>query len=197
MTRVLDVPFALAPSDSVSVGHLAMDRNTVVFEYAPAFASAPLTVNPRFDSERTGLVRPPRDGAFKALHGVFAGGLPDAWGRMLLDRRLRQQGTAVGSLTELDRLAYGGGSGRGALTYARVQDDTAASDAFDLDAIARDARSVIEGDEDSALLELQRLAGSSGGARPKVHVALDDRGDARPDSFADVGRIHRLDRHVP
>jgi serine/threonine-protein kinase HipA len=38
---------------------------------------------------------------------------------------------------------------------------------------------VLEGDESAVLTELEKLGGSSGGARPKVHVALDDAGHAR------------------
>jgi len=47
--------------------------------------------------------------------------------------------------------------------------------------LADDVGEVLEGNESAVLRELERLGGSSGGARPKVHVALDDSGRARAD----------------
>lgn len=54
---------------------------------------------------------------FGGLFGVFADSLPDNWGRLLLDRLLRQHGENPDDLTPIDRLAIVGKSGMGALTY--------------------------------------------------------------------------------
>ena len=54
---------------------------------------------------------------FSGLFGVFADSLPDNWGRLLLNRLLREHKQDPDKLTVLDRLAIVGKSGMGALTY--------------------------------------------------------------------------------
>ena len=53
---------------------------------------------------------------FDGLFGVFADSLPDAWGRLLLERLLKQKGKELYDYTMLDRLAIVGKSGMGALS---------------------------------------------------------------------------------
>jgi serine/threonine-protein kinase HipA len=54
---------------------------------------------------------------FDGLHGVFNDSLPDGWGRLLLDRTVEKHGLRRGQLNKLDRLAYVGQNGMGALSY--------------------------------------------------------------------------------
>ncbi|HEY0615329.1 MAG TPA: type II toxin-antitoxin system HipA family toxin [Candidatus Elarobacter sp.] len=184
MTLVLRVSFAFAPNDQVPVGRLALDGNVVVFEYDAAFAASGLSLNPAFGTIGPGLLHPRDRQAFRGLHGVFADSLPDVWGELLLERRLRDAGVSIPSLTVLDRLALVGRRGRGALVYepaATIDPDGATTGELDLNHLAHDASEVLEGHESAVLRELERLGGSSGGARPKVQVALDDSGHARAD----------------
>lgn len=51
------------------------------------------------------------------LFGIFADSLPDAWGRLLLNRLLQQKRQEPDSYTVLDRLAIVGNSGMGKLVY--------------------------------------------------------------------------------
>jgi serine/threonine-protein kinase HipA len=184
MTPMLRVSLAFSPDAGVPVGRLALERNVAVFEYDGTFAATGLSVNPVFGPVRPGLLRPRDPRAFRGLHGVFADSLPDAWGELLVGRRLRHAGVAVSSLTVLDRLALVGRRGRGALVYEPARDDEAPAGKLDLDRLADEAVEVMEGHESAVLRELERLGGSSGGARPKVQVALDDAGQARTDDDA-------------
>src|SRR4029077_2318181 len=80
---------------------------------------------------------------FDGLHGGFNDSLPDGWGRLLLDQRLQKQGCDHRALGPLDRLAYVGSGGMGALQY--VPDKTfesPASGAVDLDWLASQAEQV-------------------------------------------------------
>jgi serine/threonine-protein kinase HipA len=187
MTDVLAVSLAYSDREHVRVGRLAMDGNAAVFEYDASFASSRLSINPWLGPVEPGLVRPRDPRAFDGLHGVFADSLPDAWGRLVFDRRLQELGVSTRSLTVLDRLAYVGCRGRGALVYEPVADaesernDVDADLDLDLGTLAAGARAMLEGDTVSVLRELALLGGSSGGARPKVDVALDEGGGARPD----------------
>jgi serine/threonine-protein kinase HipA len=183
-TPVLHVAFAFSPDDRVPVGRLALDGNVVVFEYDASFATSGLSLNPAFGTAESGLLHPRNPQAFRGLHGVFADSLPDIWGELLVERRLRHAGVSIPSLTVLDRLALVARRGRGALVYEPADDgdpDAATTGEVDLHQLAHEAGEVLEGHESAVLRELERLGGSSGGARPKVQVALDDSGHARAD----------------
>lgn len=108
------------------------------------------------------------------LPGFLADSLPDAWGRLLVDRQLRALGLRPSTLRGLDRLAIVGTRGPGALTYAPEVPlgDQAGSSILDLDALAQGAEAILRGDPAAVLDELQRAGGSAGGSRPKVWAAL-------------------------
>ena len=117
---------------------------------------------------------------------MFADSLPDAWGRALLRRRADQLGIAFGTLRGIDLLACTGRQGPGALVYAPgFAAPDGAGGTLDLDALerlAREARAIETGGERGAALEeLVRLGGSSGGARPKILVGMNDAGQLVPD----------------
>src|ERR1700722_14862102 len=114
MIDVLNVSLAFSPERSLPVGRLVLDGNIALFEYDRSFATTGLTLNPTFGAIGPGLLRPREPRAFRGLHGVFADSLPDAWGNLLLERKLRLTGVAPETLTALDRLAYIGRRGRGA-----------------------------------------------------------------------------------
>ena len=55
--------------------------------------------------------------AFMGLPGVFADSLPDGFGSSLINEWLRRCGVRTEAITALDRLAYVGSRGMGALCY--------------------------------------------------------------------------------
>jgi len=172
----LEVSFEFASGVLVPVGRLALTRTEVAFEYAPTLAQTPLVLSPLFDSpSTTGLIYPTNAPHFHGLSGVFAHSLPDAWGEMLVRRRAEREGIPYTSLTALDQLAIVGRRGPGALVYAPeiTKDDDAH---IDLDALAASAIEVLEGKETAAIEQLERLGGSSGGARPKALVGMNAAG---------------------
>ncbi len=152
------------------VGRLALQDRRILFEYAPAFIERGLQISPFHLPLMKEVVR--GDPAiFDGLMGVFYDSLPDGWGRLLLDRRLAQLGILPGSLTPLDRLAYVGERGAGALRYRPEHERKPGTATIDLDALAEEARSVLEGESAEVLDTLVDLGGASGGARPKILVA--------------------------
>lgn len=71
--------------------------------------------------------QPPReDTIFDGLFGVFNDSLTDGWGRLLLDRAVEKHGINRRQLNALDRLAYVGRHGMGALSYEPERGDLAA-----------------------------------------------------------------------
>jgi len=87
---------------------------------------------------------------------------------------VRGLGIAPETLTVLDRLAYVGRHGMGALQYEPEQaPEGHSSDALNLDLLAEESRQVLEGAPKQVIDELLSLNGSSAGARPKIMVGVD------------------------
>ncbi len=155
------------------VGDIVRRDRVLYFAYDPAFRALGLELSPFRMRPGTDLYEGPR-GLFDGLHGVFNDSLPDGWGRLLLDRKLREGGILPGSLTPLDRLAMVGSRGMGALRYRpeHPQRARARKPHIDLDELAESARLVLEDDADVVIDHLLALGGSSSGARPKALVGL-------------------------
>ncbi len=168
---VLNVSITLA-GKPVPVGRLALSNRQIFFEYDRGFLERGLALSP-FKLPLKPGVQSNSDGLFDGLFGLFNDSLPDGWGRLLLDRQLRQRRIAPETLTALDRLAYVGRTGMGALQYEPDHSETTdLSAALDLDRLAQESHAVLDGDASDVLQELLALNGSSAGARPKVMVAV-------------------------
>jgi serine/threonine-protein kinase HipA len=172
----LRVSLDFAPDRNVRVGRLALDRGTAVLEYSAEFLASRLVVNPQLGAPGSELVRAREPRAFQGLHGVFADSLPDAWGEVLLRRRAAALDIDYASLTGLDKLAWIGRRGMGALVYEPDLHEHENDDAIDLDVLARESYEVLRGRDSDVVPRLERLGGSAGGARPKVLVAMNDAG---------------------
>lgn len=156
----------------LSVGTLGFKDRQILFEFDAAFLASNYELSPIRLKKRTGVLI--GDAHFAGgLAGVFNDSLPDGWGKLLIDRRLRATGLEPRALTPLDRLALVGANGMGALTYEPSQEENEAKlDAVNLDELAADIREVIEGHADDVVPLLANLNGASQGARPKVVVEV-------------------------
>ena len=149
------------------VGTLAKAGRAVAFSYTDEWLESGFPVSPfSLPLERTVFI--PAGQAFSGLWGVFADSLPDAWGRLLMDRMLRSGGRNPEDISELERLLIIGESGMGALSYRPAQDKGIGILPDDLDALCDQCRAILRHGEAEDLDRLFRLGGSSGGARPKV-----------------------------
>lgn len=159
--------------NTIAVGKLAYKNRRIYFEYDRDFLDRKLDISPFMLPLKTGL-HESKPELFEGLPGVFNDSLPDGWGRLLLDRLLRSKGYQSGDFTPLDRLAYIGTHGMGALTYepdySHAPDDTL----INLDKLAQESQHVLEGESSKVLEELLRLGGSSAGARPKATIGLSE-----------------------
>jgi serine/threonine-protein kinase HipA len=176
----LRVSLRFAPDRIVPVGRLALDRGRAALEYAPAFVQSGLTINPRWAPPSRDLVWAAEPRVFAGLHGVFNDSLPDAWGRELMRRRALAHGFEPASLTALDQLSIVGHRGAGALIYEPAVAIDEPMGELDVDALGRESLDVLAGLQGNALLTtLEQLGDSSGGARPKILVAIDAAGNLR------------------
>ena len=154
--------------DDRLVGTLAeAPDHRIAFEYSDQWQEEGFAVSP-FSLPLERKVFVPVGMNFYGLWGVFADSLPDAWGRLLVDRMLQSRGMVPADVTALKRLAIVGDSGMGALTYRPAWDVSHDAVLGDLDDLARRCSALLRHEDAEDPDDLFRLGGSSGGARPKV-----------------------------
>lgn len=175
----LMVQRTLSTGESVHVGVLAQSRRGVFFQYDEHYLGqfgnlSPFTLHP--DLRLQQAAKEPHHG----IHGVFADSLPDGWGLLLQDRVFRQQGISPKEITAMDRLAFVGRKGMGALSFTPVSDFAPAEyPSFDLATLGSEAEVLfdqsisdeIDGNTKDVLAALVAI-GSSGGARPKAQIYM-------------------------
>ncbi|QNE48603.1 type II toxin-antitoxin system HipA family toxin (plasmid) [Glaciihabitans sp. INWT7] len=164
-----------------TVGALASGRTrgAYVFEYDPAWVRSGIEISPIHmpTSQRRYTFPSLSQKTFQGLPPAIADALPDKFGNGLVDAWLAREGVPVSSITALDRLAYLGGRGLGALEF---QPDTGAKDlpptALDLQMLVQSARDAVagtlnsEGESKQALQQIITVGTSAGGARAKAVV---------------------------
>lgn len=156
------------------VGTLAITNSgKVAFSYDQNWLTNGFSISP-FSLPLEEKVFIPNNYHFDGLFGVFADSLPDAWGKFLLDKTLKEHDMKK-EITVLDRLALVGKSGMGALEYEPDYKLTEVKETDDLDYLAEQCKMVLQTKYTEDLDLLYRMAGSSGGARPKILTTFDNK----------------------
>ncbi len=167
----------LLEGNSFDVGELVLSGQKIYFRYKADFLKTGLNLSPLklpFSGDIVNADNQPFDG----LLGVFNDSLPDGWGRLLLDRNLSSKGIDIARLTPLDRLAYVGSKGIGALAYKpEINSEKTTEIIHELDTIAAEMGRILQGTSSEIIEELFILGGSSGGARPKIFAAYNPLSD--------------------
>ncbi len=104
---------------------------------------------------------------------MFADSLPDGWGRLLVDRMLKNNGISPFEVDSLNKLAIVGDSGMGALTYVPVHEFEIEKNELNLDKLALACKEVLITDNSEDLDELYKLGGFLGGSKPKILTKVD------------------------
>lgn len=154
-----------------TVGYLAeTNNNEIAFQYDSAWLADGFSISPFSLPLATKIYIDKKD-TFNGLYGVFQDSLPDGWGALLQYRMLVKQGVNPDRLSPLTKLSLLSKNGLGALTYEPTQFDDGEIINIDLDKMASDAARFYEDvTADVNLDSIYKLGGSSGGARPKVHI---------------------------
>ncbi|NDJ10855.1 MAG: type II toxin-antitoxin system HipA family toxin [Acidobacteriia bacterium] len=156
------------------VGRLAIRNRQILFEYDPQFLASGIEISPFRLPLKPGVHVCP-DQVFDGLHGVFNDSLPDGWGRLLLDRTVEKDGMNRRLLSSLDRLAWVGCQGMGALSYEpELGGGECDQLPLSLEKLAGEAAIMLSGDSETVFEELLQLNGSSSGARPKIVAQVSD-----------------------
>lgn len=175
------------------VGAVALDERSgfYVFEYERSWANIGVELAPT-TMPTVGLARrfvfptlPPA--TYHRLPSMLADSLPDDFGNALTTAYLANEGVAPGQITALDRLAYLGTRGIGALEFHPLRGPrTRKATAIELSELVVAARGAVsgriasEGGLSDAISHLIAVGTSAGGARAKAVVALNpDTGELR------------------
>ena len=171
------------------VGMLLQDKQRIFFEYSPDFLKSGIELSPFKLPLKAGVFEE-KSRVFDGLFGLFNDSLPDGWGCLLLDRKLRKLGKSYAGITPLDRLSLIGANPMGALEYEPAAGDSDLYGDIELDSLSGEVDRILDGEESLVLDELLKLNGSSGGARPKIVACVSsDRkqiirgGKSVPDGF--------------
>lgn len=174
-----------------AVGAVALDPTLgyYAFEYQPAFIRsgidlAPLTMPLAAGSEPFVFADLP-ELTYRRLPGLLADALPDDFGNTLIDAWMAREGVTRSQITSLDRLAYMGKRGLGALEFRPVHGPkpSESSTALDMAALVESARRAVQGELDTdahaaaALAQIIQVGTSAGGARAKAVVSWNPTAD--------------------
>ncbi len=170
--KELNVGLNFGNGEALKIGRLATRDNRNYFEYDREFLDSGLQLSPFRLPLEPGL-KTFNPLLFEGLPGLFNDSLPDGWGRLLMDRWLKKNGVLPNEISSLDRLAFVGTRGLGAMVYEPDHSNDHIEGTLDLDQLASETIEVLDGETQEVLDKLISLNGSSAGARPKVLVGLD------------------------
>jgi serine/threonine-protein kinase HipA len=191
----LSVIRTLSSGEQVAVGVLAQNRQGVFFQYDDSYVRQSGNLSPFTLQANTQVQAAPKQ-PHQGVHGVFGDCLPDGWGMLLQDRIFRQKGILPTQLTAMDRLAFVGDKGMGALSFSPESEfSTESRTEIDLATLGLEAQTIFDaslsdykelsqaGHDDLDGHTQQVLAalvagGSSGGTRPKAQIYMPS-GDAK------------------
>ena len=168
------------------IGALALDQNSgyYAFEYHPNFQDLgielfPLALPARESGQHTFPHLPEK--TYYRLPPFIADSLPDDFGNSLINAWMAGQGIAPRNITALDRLAYIGARGMGALEYvpATERKGSQKPSALEMNELVAQARKAVkvnlshsDADDENELAQLIQVGTSAGGARAKAVVGF-------------------------
>jgi serine/threonine-protein kinase HipA len=169
------------------VGAVAPDPalGAYVFEYGPAWRRLGIELSPFLmpvSAAQSRFAFPGIATSFQMLPGLLADALPDRFGNALIEAWMSKRGIERNSITALDRLAYMGKRGLGALEfYPATGSATESQKPLEMMELVEEARKVVHGDlagdahSVAALANIIRVGTSAGGARAKAVIAWNPR----------------------
>ena len=158
------------------------------FEYEPAWKRrdielAPLTM-PLSDRRQTFTFPALPKPTYFGLPSVLADALPDDFGNALIDAWMATKGIEKSAVTVLDRLAYMGKRGMGALEFRPARGShTESSAPIEIKQLVEEARRLVQGsfavdhEAKAALANIIKVGTSAGGARAKAVIAWNSETD--------------------
>lgn len=176
------------------IGRLAWheSRKLAYFNYNPEFLRGNLDVAPLVASIHSPMsvraIFGETERIYQKLPSFIADSLPDAWGNQLFEQWRKRNHISGGSVTPLEKLAFIGKRGMGALEFIPAIDRGPAAESVNIKALADLAEKIqkerenirIGADDELALHSLIAVGTSAGGRQPKGIIAMNkDTGEIR------------------
>jgi serine/threonine-protein kinase HipA len=172
------------------IGAVALDPslNCYAFAYEPAWKrkvieAAPLTM-PLADRREIFVFPALPKATYLGLPAMLADALPDDFGNALIDAWMATKGIDKSSITVLDRLAYMGRRGTGALEFRPARGSHAESATpIAIKQLVEEARRLVQGNfsvddqAKAALANIIKVGTSAGGARAKAVITWNPKTD--------------------
>lgn len=174
----------------MNVGALSWDQNRQVgqFQYFDEFIETGLEVAPLTMPLSTQVYEFPelqRSTNFHGLPGLIADSLPEKFGNKLLNVWLAKKGLKFSDLSPVERLAYLGSRGMGALEFYPDNDNNAfdTTEPIAIDELASIANDIVQANPSKTenihhnserMHKLISVGTSAGGAKAKAVIAIND-----------------------
>ena len=180
-----------------TVGAVALDPRLrfYAFEYDSSFLKTNVELSPLAMPLKSALApfvfTDLPESTYKRLPAMLSDALPDDFGNNLIDAWMAGKGIPKSAITPLDRLAYMGKRGMGALEFRPARSPAkVSSTAIKLSQLVDSARRVLNGELNSdhlakaALAQIIQVGTSAGGARAKAVIAWNPKSnEIRPGQF--------------
>ena len=154
---------------------LETNDGRIAFQYDDEWIKHGFSISP-FSLPLTNKVFINTKQTFDGLYGVFNDSLPDGWGELLVRRMLVKKRINPDSLSPIQKLTIISNNALGALTYEPnnpIENETIVD--INLDEISNEANAILNDNNNTNNLDqIYMLGGSSGGARPKAHITIDN-----------------------
>lgn len=180
----LDVYIQFSKQEEL-IGQLILDGQSILFKYSDAYLEAGENLSPnqlKFDDNPQTTKEKP----FNGLFGVFADSLPDAWGYLLIKKRLSADQIAIESLNALDHLTFAGKNSMGALQYRPSVKLELEAIEINLDELNNNISEVLSGKSSVVIDDMFGRGGSPGGARPKIYAGYNPKTDSLISGIANL-----------
>lgn len=180
----LDVYIQFSKQEEL-IGQLILDGRSILFKYSDAYLEAGENLSPnqlKFDDNP----QTTKEKAFNGLFGVFADSLPDAWGYLLIKKRLSADRIAIESLNALDHLTFAGKNSMGALQYRPSVELEQEAIEINLDKLNNNISEVLSGESSVVIDDMFGRGGSPGGARPKIYAGYNPKTDSLISGIANL-----------
>jgi serine/threonine-protein kinase HipA len=182
----LNIPVIEVCAWGKQAGALARDPRLgyFAFQYTPSWLKLGIEFAPLHMplSDQTFIFPNLPEATFRRLPAMFADALPDDFGNALIDAWMAERGTTKADVTTLDRLAYMGKRGVGALEFKpALGSHRESAEPLKMKSLVEEARKAVEGDlsadihAKAALANIIRVGTSAGGACAKAVVAWNPR----------------------
>jgi len=156
--------------NDVVVGYLKeLKDNRIAFQYSTNWIENGFSISP-FSLPLNDNVFISKSKHFYGLFGVFYDSLPDGWGELLFRRMLIKHNINIDKISPLTRLSFVNSSSLGGLKYYPVNNIENKEDNYDLDNLYIESSRIFKDESIENLDYIYLYGGSSGGARPKVHI---------------------------